>query len=250
MANYRQIHVSIWKDEWFIDLNSDEKLLFIYLFSNELASLSGIYKLPIKVMHWETGLDEDFIKNSLIKFEQGNKVIYREGIVWIVNMRKYHKGSSLVEKRIQKDLDEIPDCELKHIYIAYYQKKIPYSTNNIPYPYGIDTISLIKEEENKEEEERKGSSNSSSVFNSYESEIGVLTPKVMDSIASWIDDEQIPEEWIIAAIEEASRQNKRSWSYAEAILKRWQVEGFQSNRKDSKTNGTSVEELKRAGYSN
>lgn len=31
MANYRQIHTQIWRDNWFLDLEADEKLLFIYL---------------------------------------------------------------------------------------------------------------------------------------------------------------------------------------------------------------------------
>ena len=42
-----------------------------------------------------------------------------------------------------------------------------------------------------------------------------------------------PAGWIPAALEEASRQNKRSWAYAEAILKRWKVDGFQSVKKPS-----------------
>jgi len=50
MADYRQIHTRIWKDSWFIELEPCDKLLFIYLFSNERASVSGIYDISIKVM--------------------------------------------------------------------------------------------------------------------------------------------------------------------------------------------------------
>lgn len=134
MANYRQIHVSIWKDQWFLDLNSNEKLLFIYLFSNELASLAGIYKLPIKVIQFETDLSFDFINMTLDKFREDNKVYFEDGIVFILNMRKYNKGSSKVETRIQNDIDEVPDCELKRQYLLYYAEKIPY-------PYAIGSIS-------------------------------------------------------------------------------------------------------------
>jgi DnaD/phage-associated family protein len=70
---------------------------------------------------------------------------------------------------------------------------------------------------------------SDSIFNTYSREIGMITPKIRDEL---IDAEsEYSQEWIITAINEASRQNKRSWAYALAILKRWKVEGFQSNTK-------------------
>ncbi len=44
MADFRNIHTHIWKDAWFCELQPDEKLLFIYLFSNERASVCGMYE--------------------------------------------------------------------------------------------------------------------------------------------------------------------------------------------------------------
>jgi len=138
MANYRQIHVSIWKDEWFLELDADEKLLFIYLFSNELASLAGIYKIPLRVIAFETSLEASYIREKLDDFERAGKVIYRDGIVWVINMRKYNGGSEKVEQRVQKDVDDIPDCWLKQVYLAYFNLGIPYA-------YGMDTIAYINE---------------------------------------------------------------------------------------------------------
>lgn len=151
MANYRQIHVSIWKDDWFLDLDTEAKLLFIYLFSNELASLAGIYKLPLKVIAFETGLSSDYIMNTLAMFEQAGKVYYQNGIVWIRKMRDYNRGGDKVQIRINTDLDQIPDCELKRKYLAYH-------TPEIPYPYPIHTLSYEEEEEMKKNEDpMKGS---------------------------------------------------------------------------------------------
>jgi len=134
MANYRQIHVSIWKDDWFLDLEIGEKLFFVYLFSNELASLAGIYKLPLRVMSFETGIDLLLIQDYLEKFEKSDKVYYRDWIIWVKNLRKYNQGSQKVDIRIQKDIDEIPYCKLKGMYLLYFPQ-------NIPYGYHIDTIS-------------------------------------------------------------------------------------------------------------
>ena len=136
MANYRQIHVAIWKDEWFMDLEPDQKLLFIYLFSNESASLSGLYKLPLKVIAFETCLEPDYILKTLATFEKSGKAYYQDGIVWIVNMRRYHETKSdKVQTRINSDVANIPDCELKRRYLK----------TMIPYQYPIDTETQLKE---------------------------------------------------------------------------------------------------------
>jgi hypothetical protein len=130
MANYRQIHVTIWKDPWFIRLEPKKKLLFMYLFSNENASLSGIYELPIMVICFETGLDDDFVVQSLNYFSEQNKVHYDfdKAIVWVVNLMKYnHSPSPKVQERIRKDVQRLPDCPLKEKWISY--------------GYGIDNLS-------------------------------------------------------------------------------------------------------------
>lgn len=139
MANYRQIHVSIWKDEWFLDLEPEEKLLFIYLFSNEATSLAGIYKLPMKVIQFETGLDRKFIEDTLTKFQMVGKVLYENGIVWVTKMRQYHETKSAkVQIRILSDIGLIPDCPLKRRYL-----------------YGIDTSPQLNEDEDEDEKEEE-----------------------------------------------------------------------------------------------
>jgi hypothetical protein len=142
MANYRQIHVSIWKDGWFLDLEPDEKLLFIYLFSNESASLSGLYKLPLKVICFETCLDRQFVTEALAKFEQAGKVFYRDGVLWVKKMREYNRGGETVYKRMMQDIDQIPDCELKTLYLRHYPKPVKNEiadTLSVDYPYPTDT---------------------------------------------------------------------------------------------------------------
>ena len=226
MANYRQIHVSIWKDEWFLDLEPDQKLLFIYLFSNDLTSLSGIYKIAKKVIAFETGLELKYVIDTLSKFEKDGRVYYRDGMVWVKHLRKYHSyTSSKVLTRVDNDLAEIPDCSLKQEYISYYQQ-------DISYRYDIDTESYkIKEKENKKKIEKEDEKESD-IFVVYRSEIGALTPSIADKINCALED--YSEEWICEAIKIAAANNKRSWGYAEAILKRWQVEGFKTSNHKQK----------------
>jgi DNA replication protein len=61
------------------------------------------------------------------------------------------------------------------------------------------------------------------VFKLYEENIGPLTPLIADMLK---DAESLYyPEWIAEALIIAVKNNKRSWKYVEAILKRWKEEG-------------------------
>lgn len=136
MANFRQVHTKIWRDNWFIDLSPEHKLLFIYLFTNDAASISGIYELPMRIIKFDTGLSDSVIEEGLSIFEQAGKVVYGNGVAWVKNLRKYHEtASSKVQTKINSDIKLVPDSDVKSRYL-------------IAYGYGIDTLS--KEEDRVE----------------------------------------------------------------------------------------------------
>jgi DnaD/phage-associated family protein len=81
----------------------------------------------------------------------------------------------------------------------------------------------INETKNHEDEGKSPKS----LFSIYENEIGLLTPFIADAIEGWLKD-GLPEKWIADGIHEAAAQNKRSWKYVEAILKRWDAQGNQN----------------------
>jgi DnaD/phage-associated family protein len=68
---------------------------------------------------------------------------------------------------------------------------------------------------------------SARLFKSYESEIGIITPFIADAIEDALIS-AIPAKWIEDSFREAAAQNKRSWKYCEAILKRWKAQGNQN----------------------
>ena len=65
-----------------------------------------------------------------------------------------------------------------------------------------------------------------SIFDLYEGQIGMLTPIIAERL---IDAEKTyPPDWIAEAFREAAENNAHSWRYVEAILMRWQRDGFKS----------------------
>ena len=83
--------------------------------------------------------------------------------------------------------------------------------------------------DSKKESKTEGAA---AVFKTYEAEIGLITSKIADSINDLLD-HNTPTEWIVEALEIASKQNHRSWAYAEAVLKRWAVDGKSDKPKQS-----------------
>jgi DnaD/phage-associated family protein len=71
------------------------------------------------------------------------------------------------------------------------------------------------------------------VFKLYEENIGPLTPLIADALKD--AEATYSAEWTADAIELAAKNNKRSWKYCEAILKRWKDEGRgeKQNRRDA-----------------
>lgn len=81
------------------------------------------------------------------------------------------------------------------------------------------------------------------VFRLYEANIGPLTPLIADALRD--AEGEYPADWIAEAIELSVRNNKRSWSYCQAILKRWKEEGRgkkQNRRDDQAARQRDVEE--------
>lgn len=139
MAGYRQAHSHMWSDGWFAELKPEYKLLFMYLFTNERASVCGLYELSLRVMSFETGLEKEVILAGFEEFQKTEpaKAMYdpQSGVVFVRNMLKYQGSTSPhVKKRIQADLKAVPDCALKTQWLQAYRVLIGYKD-------GIDTSS-------------------------------------------------------------------------------------------------------------
>lgn len=157
MADFRQIHTSIWDDDWFCQLSSDDKVVFVWLFSNRRASVSGLYQFTEFICSRETGIPIENVKKA-IKHLVDDQKIYVEGEwVWVKNLRKYnYYKNNNADKRIQKDLDKLPDNGLKHAYIDYYKP--------LDSPSQAPITPLLEQEQEQEHEIEKESNENSPLF--------------------------------------------------------------------------------------
>lgn len=91
MDKLRSINTKIWSDPWFEDLETNFKIIFIYLLTNSKTNMLGIYESSIKKISFETGVEQKSVQKCLDKFREDGKVDYIQNYVVMINFLKNQK---------------------------------------------------------------------------------------------------------------------------------------------------------------
>ena len=98
MAKQRYINTKFWDDSYIVGLDPTEKLLFLYLLTNPLTNVAGIYEISLRRIAFDTGI-ESMAANSILKrFRKEKKIYYLDGWIVVVNFPKhqeYHKNPKI-----------------------------------------------------------------------------------------------------------------------------------------------------------
>lgn len=120
MAKQRYINTKFWSDDWIANLDPIEKLLFLYLLSNERTNICGIYELPIKYMSVETGIEKEMVEKILKRFEKNGKVYFKDGWVVIRNFQKHQdSGNEKIKIGIENCMNNAPKWAMDTLSISY-----------------------------------------------------------------------------------------------------------------------------------
>ena len=113
----RIIHTRFWQDEYICSLNDKEKLLFIYLLTNDKNSLTGTYELLDKYICADLGWTNSELKQVKEKLEKDGKFRFFKSWVQIINHDKYNnfRGKKL-DTAIIKEIGLVPEELSKHLY--------------------------------------------------------------------------------------------------------------------------------------
>jgi DnaD/phage-associated family protein len=150
---------------------------------------------PVTDLAWRLRTPEERLTASLVALSEVG-VVHETPNGWVVTHFKDRQYSESYER-------------VKRYRNAHSNGGVAENESSSP-PISSDSNS-IKEECGK-------------VFKVYETNIGILTPLIADGIQADID--QYSEEWVISAIEYATRQEKRSLSYVEGCLRGWKRDGL------------------------
>lgn len=83
MATQRYINTRIWSDTWFELLDSDEKLLWLYLLTNQQTNLIGIYEIGIRRISFESGIEINRLQTVMKRFQTDRKAFHTDGFIVI-----------------------------------------------------------------------------------------------------------------------------------------------------------------------
>lgn len=130
MAKQRYINTHFWDDNYIINLDPIEKLLFLYFLTNPLTNISGAYEMSIRRAAFDTGIDKEMILKILARFEKSDKMIYRDGWLLIVNFVKNQSLNPKIVKGIQEAVKPCPDWIKDRLSIAYPSLSIGFDIFN------------------------------------------------------------------------------------------------------------------------
>jgi len=70
MSVKRLVNSHTWSDKWVETLSTVEKLLWLYLLTNDYTNMLGIYEITLSRMVFETGLTKPQVISALKRFEK------------------------------------------------------------------------------------------------------------------------------------------------------------------------------------
>ena len=136
ISKKRYIDTKFWDDTYIVERDPVEKLLYLYLLTNTLTNICGIYEISLRRIAFDTGIDKDMVIKILERFEQDDKMKYESGYIIIKNFTKHQKDNPSINKGINILLKEIP---IKLITWADINTDRFIIKNNTPTPLPIQT---------------------------------------------------------------------------------------------------------------
>lgn len=98
MAKQRIVNTHFWKDNYVMELDPSEKLLFLYFITNPETDLCGIYEKSVREIAFDTGFDKSMVEKIIARFEREGKIFYKNGYVYIRNFVKHQMTNPKIEQ--------------------------------------------------------------------------------------------------------------------------------------------------------
>lgn len=138
MSLQRMVNTKFWDDSYIIKLDPIEKLLFLYLLTNPLTNISGIYEVSLRRVAFDSGIDSEMVGRILKRFEKDKKVVYKNGWIWLVNFVKNQNLNPSIKVGIKSILDDVPQQVHNTLGTGWVQGGTQWGEYN---------LNIIKEEE-------------------------------------------------------------------------------------------------------
>lgn len=151
MATQRYISTSFWDDAWIRKRDPSERYVYLYLLTNPLTNIAGVYKTTIDRISFDTGYEPKIVETVFKRFSADGKAYFYKDYVILPSWPKHQK----VDKRekiktgIEAILRELPPEILKYLKKIGYR----YPIDTISIPYGYDSNYLDSDSDSDSDSE-------------------------------------------------------------------------------------------------
>lgn len=106
----RSVNTHFWDDPFIEELSPSEKLLFLYLLTNPLTNLLGVYEITLKRICYDTGLSRDMVSKGFESFAKGRKAFFtNESFVILPNWLKNQRLNANMKIAVSKEFRSLPN---------------------------------------------------------------------------------------------------------------------------------------------
>lgn len=179
----------------------------------------GGYLPPVEDLSWRLRASDDDVLSTLEILKSVN-IVQLTSDGWLITHFAQRQDAASNARRQERYRDK---KRLAHFSDENVTKSNEISNDSL-LPRNADKDEDKDEDVDTDTKEIPPPPASNDIFQLYESEIGIITPRIADDLKDI--EGSFPKEWIEKAFHEAAINNKRSLAYSMAILKRWKVEGF------------------------
>jgi hypothetical protein len=254
MTIKRIVDTKFWRDENVLDKYSvEDKYFLLYLMTNPSSTQLGIYKIPKRVISFETGYTLESVEVLIERFcNKYQNILYNHSTqeVSVLNSLKYSvvKGGKPVSDLLTKELNKIDSDEL--IFLTYEHMKKWWLKSKRKFD---KTVMLLFEQElqkrkvtkeksndNDNDNENEESYHDSSYESYHESSSSKrFKPPTLDEVSKYIQENgyNVNPETFIAFYE------SKGWKVGKNKMKSWEsaVRGWHSRNKEKAQTVTEIE---------
>jgi hypothetical protein len=108
MAKQRIVNTRFWDDSYISGLSPTEKLLFLYLLTDPVTNIAGVYELPLRRAAFDTGIPQETIEQVFHKFSTDGKILRQENWIGIKNFLRYQTLNPKVKQGVLIELRKAP----------------------------------------------------------------------------------------------------------------------------------------------
>ena len=134
MSKLRSVNTHFWNDNFIIDLDPIEKLLFLYLLTNDATNMLGIYELNIRRIAFDTGIDKDMVRKIFERFQKAGKATYKDGYVILHNFTRHQSYNENMKKSAIASFNDLPES------VRAETRAHGFGTRSIPFAKGLEPL--------------------------------------------------------------------------------------------------------------